>query len=261
MAKLRIVLAIFLGSIALVRADDAVARAQQALKDQGFYYGEITGEKNADTTAAVRRYQIRNGLHVSGELDNDTLHALVAEASSSTQPIAKASPPARPQPSDESSRESETEKESPVRPYQSEPQDNGLNRAPPEPFSGRPQDRQSYPSGPAAIVPPNGGLFAGTPYEMAPPEVQRNIVASAQSILARHDLYRGEIDGVYGSAMEFSLRAYQARIGLTVTGRLDLETLAGLDLLPGRRAPIVPSRRRIVRPLPEEPVRGEWIPE
>jgi peptidoglycan hydrolase-like protein with peptidoglycan-binding domain len=37
---------------------------QQALKDQGFYYGDVNGEKTADTTAALRRYQIRNGLQI-----------------------------------------------------------------------------------------------------------------------------------------------------------------------------------------------------
>ena len=55
-------------SLASVRADQTIERAQQALKDQGFYYGEITGDKsNADTTAAIRRYQIRNGLQVDGD--------------------------------------------------------------------------------------------------------------------------------------------------------------------------------------------------
>jgi len=43
---------------------------QQALKDQGFYYGEINGETNANLSAAIRRYQIRNGLQVNGELNS-----------------------------------------------------------------------------------------------------------------------------------------------------------------------------------------------
>src|SRR5262249_42448929 len=37
---------IFLGSVMLIRADQLVERVQQALKDQGFYYGEVTGEMN-----------------------------------------------------------------------------------------------------------------------------------------------------------------------------------------------------------------------
>ena len=49
---------------------------QQALKDQGFYYGDVNGEKTADTTAALRRYQIRNGLQITGEIDAETLRSL-----------------------------------------------------------------------------------------------------------------------------------------------------------------------------------------
>jgi len=91
--------------------------------------------------------------------------------------------------------------------------------------------------------------------------VQRNLVLSAQIALARRGLYRGEIDGIYGPAMEFSLRAYQARTGLPVTGRFDLETLAALQLLPRARAPTFNPFRQRLRPRPEPPVRGDWIPE
>jgi peptidoglycan hydrolase-like protein with peptidoglycan-binding domain len=91
--------------------------------------------------------------------------------------------------------------------------------------------------------------------------VQRNLLLSAQIALARRGLYRGEIDGMYQPAVEFSLRAYQARAGLPVTGRFDLETLAALELLPRARAPIFNPSRHRVRPRPEPPVRGEWVPE
>ena len=100
--------------------------------------------------------------------------------------------------------------------------------------------------------------FAGTPLEAAPPQMQQNVIISAQNILARHGLYRGMIDGIAGPELEFSLRAYQSRVRLPITGRLDLETLAALELLPGANAPIYTPRRR---PLREAPVRGEWIPE
>src|SRR5256884_9504672 len=58
------------------RADQMTQNVQQALKDQGFYYGEITGKKDADTTAAIRRYQIRNGLQITGELNAETQKSL-----------------------------------------------------------------------------------------------------------------------------------------------------------------------------------------
>ncbi len=59
----------------LVRADQATHSVQQALKDQGFYYGNVTGDKSAETTAAIRRYQIRNGLQVTGDINPETLRA------------------------------------------------------------------------------------------------------------------------------------------------------------------------------------------
>lgn len=217
--------------------------AQQALKDQGFYYGEITGDKNADTTAAIRRFQIRNGLQITGDLNEETIRLLGVGSSASSQPVVKASPSAAPE---ISNLRSEAPREQVV------PQ----NPAPYQPFPGPPQHQQVYPGDPVPVPPATRGLFAGTPYETAPPEVQHNVVVSAQSVLARRGLYRGEIDGLFGPNLEFSLRAYQSRVGLPVTGRLDLDTLAALELLPGANAPVYMPRRRI---LP--PVRGEWIRE
>ncbi|PYI96403.1 MAG: hypothetical protein DME98_12485, partial [Verrucomicrobia bacterium] len=73
----------------LMRADQLVERVQQALKDQGFYYGEVSGEMNANVTAAIRRYQIRNGLQVSGELNSETLKSLGIDSSASARPATK----------------------------------------------------------------------------------------------------------------------------------------------------------------------------
>ena len=246
--KLRIAAAVLLGSIALVQADETIARAQQALKDQGFYYGEVTGEKNAEMTAAIRRFQIRNGLQITGELNSDTMRSLVATPSATPQPAPQIASTPRPEPPQDNESEAEDEVESDAGP-----------RAPLQPFGDAPQQRRLYPSNPSTIVPPAGGLFAGTPYDSAPPEVQRDVVASTQRILERRDLYRGDIDGVFGPGTEFSLRAYQARVGLRVTGRLDLETLAALELLPGERKRLFTPRWRMMRPRPGPAVRGEWV--
>jgi hypothetical protein len=131
----------------------------------------------------------------------------------------------------------------------------------------------TVPLEPLTVAPPNGGppvvypgravpsdkvLFVGTPYETAPPEVQRKVVGDAQKILSKLGLFRNQVDGNFGPDMEFSLRAYQARIGLRTTGRLDLETLAALELLPGAHERIFTPRRGW-RPSTEPPVRGEWI--
>jgi peptidoglycan hydrolase-like protein with peptidoglycan-binding domain len=126
-------------------------------------------------------------------------------------------------------------------------------------FSNPSRDQSVYPSNP--IVPDTSmtAVFARTPFEAAPPNVQRNVIVSAQIALARRGLYRDEINGIYGSPMELSLRAYQARSNLSVTGRLDLQTLVALRLLPRPFQPFYHPRRW--RPPPGPPVRGEWVPE
>jgi len=219
-----------------------VERVQQALKDQGFYYGEVTGEMNANVTAAIRRYQIRNGLQVSGELNSETLQSLGIDSSGSARPATK---PASPSPA------------APLKPDEQSPSEStNVTPAPPtQPFGGAPEDQQIYPSNPVPPGTSSGGVLAGTPFEAAPPVVQRNVVLSAQIVLARRGLYHEEVNGLYGSAMEFSLRAYQARSRLPVTGRLDLQTLAALQLLRGPM--FYPPRRG----RPQPPVRGEWVPE
>lgn len=243
--KIKIAVLIFIGSTLLTHADQLVEHVQQALKDQGFYYGEINGETNANLTAAIRRYQIRNGLQVSGELNSETLQSLGINSSASAQAATKPKPaqPANP----------------------SGPPSNGTANAGPvpsiQPFGNAPQDQQIYPSNPVTSGTSGNGILAGTPFEAAPPGVQRHVVISAQIALARRGLYQEEINGVFGSAMEFSLRAYQARTRLPVTGRLDLETLAALDLLPRPRGRFYNPSRGRMHPPPGPPVRGEWVPE
>ena len=237
---------IFIGSFTLARADQMIQSVQQALKDQGFYYGEVTGQMSSDLTAAIRRYQIRSGLQVNGQLNRETLQSLKIDSSPSAQPGTK---PASP---------------SPVVPKygeQSPAETANTTPAPVQPFPNPPQDQQVYPSNPIAPDTAVAGVLARTPFETAPPAVQRNVITSAQIALARHGLYHDDVNGIYGPAMELSLRAYQARTKLPVTGRLDLETLAALRLLPHPRQPFYdPSHRRWRRP-PSPPVPGEWVPD
>src|SRR5258707_1835568 len=84
---------IFMGSMMLMRADQLVESVQLALKDEGFYYGEVNGDMNANLTAAIRRYQIRNGLQVSGELNDETLRSLGIKSSGSSRPTTKPASP------------------------------------------------------------------------------------------------------------------------------------------------------------------------
>jgi peptidoglycan hydrolase-like protein with peptidoglycan-binding domain len=237
---------IFIGSLMVARADQMIEGVQQALKDQGFYYGEVTGQMSSDLSAAIRRYQIRSGLQVNGQLDSETLQSLGLNSSGSAQPAAK---PASPQPA------------APKTGAQSPAEQANITPAPAQPFPNAPQNQQVYPSNPLAPDASMPGVLARTPFEAAPPEVQRNVIASAQIALARRGLYHDQINGVYASSMESSLRAYQARAKIPITGRLDLETLAALRLLPQPRQPFYdPSHGRWRRP-PGPPVRGEWVPE
>jgi peptidoglycan hydrolase-like protein with peptidoglycan-binding domain len=241
----RIAALIFIGWTMLMRADQQVESVQQALKDQGFYYGEVTGEMNANVAAAIRRYQIRNGLQVTGELNRETLQSLGIDSSGSARLAPKPLSPAPAAPPN-------TGEQSPV-------ETTKITPAPPaQPFGNAPGGQEIYPSSPGTPGTSPGDVLVGTPFEAAPPAVQRNVVLSAQIALARRGLYHEEIDGVYGSAMQFSLRAYQARSGLPVTGRLDLETLAALQLLQGPRGPMRHPPRH---GRPQPPIRGEWVPE
>jgi len=244
--KAKIAALIFIGSLMVTRADQMIESVQQALKDQGFYYGEVTGEMNANLTAAIRRYQIRNGLQVNGQLNSETLQSLGISSSGSAQGAARPVPPspAAPKPGEQSPAEGANMTPAPVQPFPNVPQDQGV-----------------YPSNPVAPNTSPTGVLARTPFEAAPPDVQRNVIISAQIALARRGLYHEEVNGVYGPAMEFSLRAYQARTKLPVTGRLDLQTLAALRLLPQPHQPFYDPSRRRWRPPPGPPVRGEWVPE
>jgi peptidoglycan hydrolase-like protein with peptidoglycan-binding domain len=236
-----IVTAIFflaIGSIAW--ADRATESAQQKLKDEGFYYGEINGRKDADTTAAIRRYQIRNGLRITGELDNETQHALGLTSKPAATPATRPTHTPGPPPPD-------------YREENAAPTATPAPR-PPAPERGENQEEAQPP------VPPNlqrTTPLGGTPYESAPPQVQQDIISRAQIILLRQGYYRYEIDGVYGPAMNLAVQSYQARFGLHPTGFLDVETLALLNLLPEQQ--VTGNRRFHRRFFPPRP--RFWRPD
>src|SRR4029079_14760422 len=196
---------IFMGSMMLMRADQLVESVQQALKDEGFYYGEVNGDINANLTAAIRRYQIRDGLQGSGELHDETLRAAGRTSTGGSRPTTKTASPtpaAGGVPSEPPSDETETASPAP----------------PGQRFHNAPPAQQVFPSTPLGPASTPGPVFADTSFATAPPGVQRNVIVSAQIVLARSGLYRAKIYGISGPAMQLSLRAYQARTRLPVTG-------------------------------------------
>lgn len=232
------------------RADQTIASAQQTLKDQGFYYGEITGTKDADTVAAIRRYQIRNGLKITGDLSAETQKSLGvhggAPSAATPAPQRQQSVPPAPQnvqPPDTSDLRDDQQTVPGVPPVQRAP---GLVTPPPQ---------QGYAPAPGSYT-ATPGLFEGTPYQLAPGDVQRQVIIGAQTRLAQRGYYRSSIDGEYGAGTAFALRAFQTQYRLQPTGRLDMQTLAALGLLPGQRSPgMEPPRRRIYRPFAAPPER------
>ena len=231
-------IALLLAGAVSLRADQITAAVQQALKDQGFYYGAVTGNKDDDTKAAIRRYQIRNGLQITGEIDAETLRSLGVSSDAGRR--APQTQPTAPSVQDEAPPTQSAE----INP----PPDYRAPNAPPP----------VYPQGPSGPRMNEADVFAGTPYEMAPPDLQRHVIVGAQALLARYGYYRAGVDGEFGPATAAALRVFQARAGLVPNGRLNMATLGALGLLPGQRAPgfIPPRPQYYGRPV----YRGEWIP-
>jgi peptidoglycan hydrolase-like protein with peptidoglycan-binding domain len=154
----------------LVHADQTIQTiqsVQQALTDQGCYYGNVTGDKSAETTAAIRRYQIRNGLQVTGDINPETLRLLNVNSKS-----ASPSPPASKSVATQS------------------------NTARPDDNSRLGQDSPSNaPSGPdrQADTKP---AFSGASYQSVPRRInERMTVAEVQRQLISRGYYRSRVDG------------------------------------------------------------------
>jgi peptidoglycan hydrolase-like protein with peptidoglycan-binding domain len=185
-------------AVSLVHADQAIRSLQQTLKEKGFYYGAVTGDKSAETTAAIRRYQIRNGLQVTGEINEETLRSVNPNAvASAPQPASK---PAAIQPTS-------VHPDARARLTQSSP-----------PPSFRQPDR---------LLETNP-LYSASFYQSPPLRVNRRMIAGAQYQLMSRGYYRGRVDGKYGSRTAFAIRAFQSSAGLTPSGRLDVETIKAL---------------------------------
>lgn len=230
-------------------ADDQLRRVQSELKSQGFYYGDTTGETSSETTAALRRYQIRHGLEVTGSANQETLGALGLGGAKAAPPVA---PPAQPKPA-----VPEPAKKPPLHLRKDEPGEEDdrtfLEReqaqrratAPAAYLPAEPPRDRSVVRPPALLDAPGDDfpvLFAHTPYATAPRDIQQRTLRNAQANLASRGFYRDIIDGLPGPATEEALLTYQRAARLTLTGRLDLETLSALRLLPGRGEP-VPTQR------------------
>jgi len=260
------------------RGDEQTQTVQQALKDQGFYYGTVDGQPGPETDAAVRRYQIRQGLNVTGKLDAETLASLnqgggaksgdTVEAvpppapgdSTDAQP-AQATPPPKVVQSDHDFLRNQTQAATPA-PNDAEAAPRVEPAEPVQPAEPPQPPEQGQPPGPPfagqAGIPEFSDFFRKTPYETAPAVVQQTTVRTAQMRLGRQGFYRGYADGELSRSFGQALAVYQRDTDLRVTGRLDMETLASLNLLPQRgvvmRPPMPPDA-----PPPQAVYRGIWV--
>jgi len=188
-----------LSAVGVLHADQTIRSLQQALKNNGLYYGKVTGENGIETSAAIRRYQIRNGLKVTGDINEETSRLL----SSSTNAVAAASQPS-PKPA--------APRPTGIRPNAG----SFVTHSSPPPSSGQSE------------VPATNPSYLATFYDSVPTRVNRRIIAEAQYQLMSRGYYRGRIDGAYGSRTAFAVRAFQSGAGLPLTGRLDTQTLDAL---------------------------------
>ncbi|SRR6266480_3390395 len=226
-------LGIALVFVSLMHADQTVQSVQQALKDQGFYYGNVTGDKSAETTSAIRRYQIRNGLQVTGEIDPETLQSL--NVSSTSNSVASSQP--------------------------------SLKRAVTQPnsarSSGNPKAEQN--SSPRSSTEPNrqpdsNPAYSSAYYQPAPPrKSKRMAIAELQRQLMTRGYYGGRIDGSSGRRTALALRAFQFDSGLPPTGQLDTNTLQTLGLSDANLAYLQPASRSYETRVPVWKFKhGKW---
>jgi peptidoglycan hydrolase-like protein with peptidoglycan-binding domain len=187
-------------AISLVRADEAIRSLQQTLKSQGFYYGAVTGDKNAETTAAIRRYQIRNGLQVTGEINEETLRSVNPTSNSVASASQPASKPNAIQANSSHSDASARLSQSSQPPSSSEP--------------NRPLETTAS--------------YSASFYQSPPLRLNRRIIAAAQHQLTSRGYYSGRVDGRWGARTAFAVRAFQSSAGLPPTGGLDIETVKAL---------------------------------
>jgi peptidoglycan hydrolase-like protein with peptidoglycan-binding domain len=62
------------------------------------------------------------------------------------------------------------------------------------------------------------------------PELTQGMIRQVQDRLQQEGLYRGRVDGIWGPATESAVHSYQQQHNLNTTGKLDVDTLAALNL-------------------------------
>jgi len=214
----------------VAQADEQTRNVQTTLKAEGFYYGPVNGENSQETSAAIRRYQIRNGLQVTGALNQETLDALSKSNAPSQESVAPVAPSTPVIPQTPQARHPQAEAES----------EEQILRTPPT----KPQAPDTE-----EVLIPYSQLFKRSPFEHAPLPVQQQTFQRVQDKLVGKGFYRGRPEAQPTENMRRAIASYQEAHGLRVTGALDVDTLHELRMLPGESgspfgtSPSRPERR------------------
>lgn len=247
-----------------------LSEVQEILQEEGIYFGKIDGISGEETLAAIRRFQIREGLAVTGELDAKTVEALSAAKQKENK---NAGIPVQELQNRQAPAEEYVPQNEPPTPPAVTSETSQADAAFLEQYQNNmPAPMTPTPAAPVSPAPPAGAsfpyeaqpnpstnriyssLFAETPYEQASREVQVGIFKKAQRFLKDNEYYHGQIDGMPGPLFYEALQIFQYEYGLPGTGRLDVATLEEMELVVVER----PSRWRKILDLEPAPtiIRG-----
>lgn len=209
---------------------------QTKLAALGDFHGKPDGIPSTETTRAIRRFQIRSGLPVTGEADEETWRRIrleveqgVRDGSLPPEAAAPSSSPMAPPPGVAAG---------------------GPGGAPVQPFFGGPEPDATAARGPGGAAPEGpGAALRYSRFAASPEPVQAAVLADAAAALAARRLLvlGGAEDAPWLSpAFAAALREFQAAEGLAPSGVLDDPTLERLGLI----APEPEPGMRPVRPGP-----------
>jgi lipid-binding SYLF domain-containing protein len=173
-----------------------IRKAQQVLADQGMYTGTVDGKMNAETQKALREYQQKNNLPVTGTLNHETMMSLG---------VGPQQPGQRPQ--------GQTTKPQ----GQTKPQSRSDSSATTQQSTGESTYDQST-SRTTTTKQHKGSKGKQTS------SYSKSQVREVQTALKQQGFDPGPIDGVMGPMTMTAIRNFQSHNGLQVTGNINSET-------------------------------------
>jgi Putative peptidoglycan binding domain len=215
--------------------------------------------RDDETNAAIRRYQIRFGLKVNGEMDQETLDSIgvnghAPSAPSSEPPTALPSVPAptpvpTPPPAVHHPKTDRQIVQEPTPVPRARSRSTSVPKPRPTPYVPHLSRASSESTGVST-----SGWLSRTYFADAPRHVKHQVVAQVQSQLGDLGFYSGPVSGYLNPATVAAVNRYQRSHGSSVSDRVTNSTLERLGIL---------ERRVVVRryyPPPYYPARYYYGP-